>query len=213
MKKIFLCSVIATSVMLGANEEVNIKLENCNNFLEKADEALAMSKEINYLSAAAKIQLKSGYALEATAYMQRYELCKKSSLEYYSVKDTSLNKPIKGTLLTGYEFTRKGRFETIESPNSLTFEDVNSCKYVGSANYSSNNERLNIKKKKKSCLINGQFIEFNIKGFVIENSQKGVIAQVNYQKDALISQVPSNKSVELFITESTPINIIDSKKP
>ena len=72
MKKIVISSLLASSVMFGANEEVNIKLENCNNFLEKADEALAMSKEINYLSSAAKIQLRSSYVLEATAYMQKF---------------------------------------------------------------------------------------------------------------------------------------------
>lgn len=82
MKKILVGSLLVTSFMFGANE----KAENCNNFLEKADEALAMSKEINYLSSAAKIQIKSGYALEATAYMQRYEICQKN-VAYLQIND------------------------------------------------------------------------------------------------------------------------------
>ncbi len=80
MKKILLSSIFTASIMLAETSNLNNNLENCNNFLEKADDALRMSKEINYLSAVTKIQLKSGYALEATALMQRYEICKKYSI-------------------------------------------------------------------------------------------------------------------------------------
>lgn len=82
-RKILSAMLLAAITTTGAiaSDETNseiITLKICNKYLEKADQALNMSMEIDSLSSVAKIQLKAGYALEATALMQRYEICKRN---------------------------------------------------------------------------------------------------------------------------------------
>ncbi len=76
MKRIILGGLITASVMLGANEEVNIKTPvNCDKFLQIADDSLNIAIEEGLTPAA-----RSARSLEASALMQRYEICKKYSI-------------------------------------------------------------------------------------------------------------------------------------
>ena len=81
MKKVLSGCLILTSFIFAETVKQNTDFKDCDKYLEKADQALNMSMEINYLSAVAKIQIKAGYALEATALMQRYEICKRNLTE------------------------------------------------------------------------------------------------------------------------------------
>lgn len=81
MKKVLLGSLIFTSIVFAETVNQNTDFKDCDKYLEKAEQALNMSMEINYLSSVAKIQIKAGYALEATALMQRYEICKRNLTE------------------------------------------------------------------------------------------------------------------------------------
>ena len=93
--------------------------------------------------------------------------------------------------------------------NPLIFNDENSCKYIGSAKYSTNSERVNVVLGYKSCFINNQLIESDIKGFVTENLMSGVKAKVEYS-NKIVAELLPGRNVELFITEvksSKNINI------
>lgn len=81
MKRIVLASLLSASFIFAETVKQNTDFKDCDKYLEKADQALNMSMEINYLSSVAKIQIKAGYALEATAQMQRYEICKRNLTE------------------------------------------------------------------------------------------------------------------------------------
>lgn len=72
MKKILLSSLIAASIMLGSNEEVIKTPVNCDKFLQMADDSLNIAIE-----KASTPDARSARALEASALMQRYEICKK----------------------------------------------------------------------------------------------------------------------------------------
>lgn len=113
---------------------------------------------------------------------------------------TLLNTPIKAILLTGYVFAVDNTPDSSISQNPLIFNDENSCKYIGSAKYSTNSERVNVVLGYKSCFINNQLIESDIKGFVTENLMSGVKAKVEYS-NKIVAEVLSGRNVELFITE------------
>lgn len=75
MKKIILGGLIAASVMLGANEEVKTTSVDCDKFLQIADDSLNKAIEEGLTPTA-----RSARSLEASAWMQRYEICKKNTI-------------------------------------------------------------------------------------------------------------------------------------
>ncbi len=50
MKKVLLGSLIFTSIVFAETVNQNTDLKDCDKYLEKAEQALNMSMEINYLS-------------------------------------------------------------------------------------------------------------------------------------------------------------------
>lgn len=110
-----------------------------------------------------------------------------------------LHTPIEATLINGYI---NGM-----DPFQLMFNDNNRCKYLGQSSYSIT-ERVIVNLEKKVCFIDGQLIETQIKGFVIDDLKQGISANVDYS-NKMVATINPGKKVMLFVTEVLSSNIIE----
>lgn len=100
---------------------------------------------------------------------------------------------IKATLLNGY----------VNGMDSIpmVLGDENNCRYVGEATYMMTPERVSVNVYKRSCIIDGQIIETDLKGFVTEELKYGISAKVDYSNDKIVATVNAGRNLELLITE------------
>ena len=100
---------------------------------------------------------------------------------------------IKTTLLTGYV---NGM-----DPITMVFSDENNCKYLGNATYIMAPERVSVDVYKRSCIIDGQVIETDLRGFVTDELKYGISAKVDYSNDKIAATVDAGKNLEIFISK------------
>lgn len=199
MKKIILGSLIAASVMFGTDAK---PLNDGPYVLQ--DNAGSSNK--------GSLKKENTRATDDLNAIKDYLGLPNKTVEREKTKASPLYTPIKATLLSGYVFALDLSVDnSLDSSalNPLIFKDENSCIYMGSATYSISSERVNVVLGYKSCFINNQLIESDIKGFVTENLMSGVKAKVEYS-NKIVAEVLSGRNVELFITEvksSKNINI------
>ena len=116
---------------------------------------------------------------------------------------------IKTTLLTGYV---NGM-----DPITMVFSDDNNCKYLGNATYIMVSEKVSVDVYKRSCIIDGQVIQTDLKGFVTEELKYGISADVklktkvfstNYN-DNIVATVDAGKSLDIYISKVNSTTITD----
>lgn len=106
-------------------------------------------------------------------------------------KIVTIGGPIKVTLLNGYI---NGM-----DPIPMIFNDESNCKYLGEATYMMAPERVNVNVYKKSCILDGQVIETELKAYVTDELKYGINANVDYSNDKIIATVNAGKNLEIFI--------------
>ena len=108
-------------------------------------------------------------------------------------KVVTIGGPIKATLLNGYV---NGM-----DPITMVFSDENNCKYLGNATYIMAPERVSVDVYKRSCIIDGQVIETDLRGFVTDELKYGISAKVDYSNDKIAATVDAGKNLEIFISK------------
>ncbi len=106
---------------------------------------------------------------------------------------------VKATLLNGYI---NGM-----DPIPMVFTDDNNCKYIGEAKYMMTPERVSVEINKRSCIIDGQITETDLKGFVTDELKYGISANVDYSNDKITATVNPGKNLEIYISEVYSTNI------
>lgn len=116
-------------------------------------------------------------------------------------KIVTMGDRIKATLLNGYV---NGM-----DPIPMVFSDENNCRYVGEATYMMSPERVNVNVYKRSCIIDGQIIETDLKGFVTDELKYGISAKVDYSNDKIAATVDAGRNLEILITKVYSSTITD----
>lgn len=116
-------------------------------------------------------------------------------------KVVTIGGPIKATLLNGYV---NGM-----DPITMVFSDENNCKYLGNATYIMAPERVSVDVYKRSCIIDGQVIETDLRGFVTDELRYGISAKVDYSNDKIAATVYAGKNLEIFISKVNSSTITD----
>lgn len=116
-------------------------------------------------------------------------------------KVVTMGDRIKATLLNGYV---NGM-----DPIPMVFSDENDCRYIGNASYIMAPERVSVDVYKKSCIIDGQVIETDLKGFVTDELKYGISAKVDYSNDKIIATVDAGKNLEIYISKVNSSTITD----
>ncbi len=116
-------------------------------------------------------------------------------------KIVTIGGPIKVTLLNGYI---NGM-----DPIPMIFNDESNCKYLGEATYMMAPERVNVNVYKKSCILDGQVIETELKAYVTDELKYGINANVDYSNDKIIATVNAGKNLEIFIARVYSTNITE----
>lgn len=129
-------------------------------------------------------------------------------------KIVTMGDRIKATLLNGYI---NGM-----DPIPMVFSDEKDCRYIGNASYIMAPERVSVDVYKRSCIIDGQVIETDLKGFVTDELKYGISAKVDYSNDKIAATVDAGKNLEILITKvysstitdiSTLVNTQQTKEP
>lgn len=123
------------------------------------------------------------------------------------LKTLTMGGPIKANLLNGYI---NGM-----DPIPMIFNDENNCRFIGNATYMMSSERVGVDLYKRSCVIDGQIIETDLKGFVTDELKYGISANVDYSNDKVAATVNAGKNLEIFITKviSSNISVQQIKEP
>lgn len=116
-------------------------------------------------------------------------------------KVVTMGDRIKATLLNGYI---NGM-----DPIPMVFSDENDCRYIGNASYIMAPERVRVDVYKRSCIIDGQVIETDLKGFVTDELKYGISAKVDYSNDKIVATVDAGKNLEILITNVNSSTITD----
>lgn len=116
-------------------------------------------------------------------------------------KVVTIGDQVKATLLNGYV---NGM-----DPIPMVFSDENNCRYVGEATYMMSPERVNVNVYKRSCIIDGQVIETDLRGFVTDELKYGISAKVDYSNDKIAATVEAGKNLEILITNVNSSTITD----